>query len=84
MGWNKVIKELGAVKTVQDEYGELYEIDLKDDNNKPAKFFKAIDPSTNEPIFERVRPECQTPKESQMLHYRLDIVKIDYSDFERT
>ena len=83
LGWDKVIKELDAKKISQDEYGELYEIDLKDDRF-PAKFFKAIDPSTGDPIFERVRPECTTPKESQMLHYRLDIIQADYSDYERT
>jgi len=83
LGWDKVLSELGAKKISEDEYGELFECDLKDDI-KPARFVKAIDPSTNEPIFDRCHPDCQTPKEANERHYRLALVNEKYENFIRT
>ncbi len=84
LGWDKVLSELQAQSIFQDDYGEILEIDLKDDD-KPARFLKFKDPAKNyETGLLRIRPEFKTTQEALTHHYQLGIVNKIYAPNVRT
>jgi hypothetical protein len=81
LGWEKVFNDLDAQKISEDKYGELWDIDLRDDwMGRKARFLKFIDPSeNNKEGFLRVHPNCKTPEEAVAWSYSLIEEGIDYN-----
>jgi hypothetical protein len=57
-------KKLGAKRIQKDSYGELLEIDLKDDPEKVARYVKVKDASTPREYYLRCPPTMKTAKEA--------------------
>ena len=65
-------RKLGAKSIQKDSFGELLEIDLKDDPEKVARYVKVKDSSTSRIYYLRVPPITKTAKEGIAWSFGLD------------
>ena len=84
LGFEKLKEECNAVKRSEDEYGELWELGIKDLNGNKYVYYRAIDPSKNEYIYLRTHPDTKTPKDAMTEAYRLGQFKLVYQPTLRT
>lgn len=70
LGWPLILEAVGGVKVIdgdpQSQRGAVIEIDLDDDDGRPARFLQALCPSgVNKQVVERIAPSCNTALEAQ-------------------
>lgn len=67
--WARVLEAVGTVKVLHKDpspyVGELLQVDLQDDDGKPAVFLKMFCVARQEYCIERVDPSCKTAQEAQ-------------------
>jgi hypothetical protein len=71
LGYERILKEIGATSVQRDDFGELLHADLADDNGKIAAFVRVKCPSTGREYINRVRPDVKTAKAAVASRWRL-------------
>ncbi|MDI6788243.1 MAG: hypothetical protein QME51_07715 [Planctomycetota bacterium] len=84
LGFERLKEETNPKQVGQDQYGEIVELDIKDINNDPVRYFVGIDPSKGEPCYLLTPPDVSSPKEFLKQSYQLERFNLDYSPLFRT
>lgn len=73
IGWEKIVKHLGTQTLHHDDYGELLQVEMDDDDGKPALFVRVTCPSTGRVYMLRVAPDTETAKEGVASTFGVDV-----------
>jgi len=85
LGGEKLEQDLGGVEVGKDNYGRIVELTkLQDSEGKNYRYYVAIDPSKNKPVYLRTRPDISSPEEAMTLAYHLGRWGITYQPTLRT
>lgn len=72
LGWERVLNMVGARKVQGDDWGDLVEAQLDDDEGQPARFADVRCPSTDRRYLIRTDPKVKTCKEALAMSARME------------
>lgn len=71
LGYERILEAIDAKRIQRDDFGELLEADLKDDDGRSAKFVRVRCPSTGREYVNRVRPDVTSAREALASRWQL-------------
>ena len=83
LGWERVLDMLGSKKISSDDWGDLIEAQLDDDNGRPARFADVRCPSTGRRYLIRTEPDMESCGKALARSGKFDSVE-DYNFVQET